>query len=206
MKNYVITISRQTGSGGTILGKALAKHFGFFYLDNETLKNAADEVKQSQKAEWIEGSLLGSSLLVPNLGGLPYMSDAWMIHTDPMLFKTESEIMRRAAEEGSCVITGRCGSYLFGDHERHVGVFLRAGKEERIARIQKLLDFSQEKAKKMIEKADKDRERYFSRHTGEKWMDMEWYDLCIDTSDLTEEDVKELVIQYIERKFSELKK
>lgn len=206
MKNYVITISRQTGSGGTILGRALSKHFGFSYLDNEMLKNAVDEVKPSQKVEWIEGSLLGSSLLAPNLGGLPYMSDTWMLHTDPMLFKTESEIMRRAVEESSCVITGRCGSYLFRSYERHVSIFLQAGKAERIARIQELLDFSKEKAKKMIEKADKDRERYFSRYTGEKWLDMEGYDLCVDTSALAEDDVKEIVLRYIEAKFPELKK
>lgn len=204
--NYVITISRQAGSGGTILGKGLAKHFGFYYLDNEVLKSRAREWNREQTDEWIGSPSMGRSFLTPNLGGLPYLSDTWMITTDANLFRAESEIMKQTAEKGSCIITGRCGAYLFREQEKHVSLFLYADEASRIGRLERELSFSHDKAKKVIDRVDKERARYYSRHTGEKWLDMTGYDLCIDTGKLPEEEVKRLAIHYIEARFPQLKR
>lgn len=205
-ENYIITISRQAGSGGTILGKGLAKHFGFYYLDNEVLKSQAREWNREQSDDWIMSPSMGSSFLTPALGGLPYLSDTWMMTTDANLFRAESEIMKQTAEKGSCIITGRCGSYLFREYEKHVSFFLYAEEERRIERLEQSLKFSREKAKKVIEKADKERARYYNRHTGEKWLDMTGYDLCVDTGKLSEEEVKQLAIHYIEARFPQMKR
>ena len=73
-----------------------------------------------------------------------------------------------------------------------------ADEASRIGRLERELSFSHDKAKKVIDRADKERARYYSRHTGEKWLDMTGYDLCIDTGKLPEEEVTENVRNQIE--------
>lgn len=81
-----------------------------------------------------------------------------------------------------------------------------ADEASRVGRLERELSFSHDKAKKVIDRADKERARYYSRHTGEKWLDMTGYDLCIDTGKLPEEEVKRLAIHYIEARFPQLKR
>lgn len=210
-KKYVITIGRQLGSGGSITGKAIAEHFGFRYIDKEFLVLAAE--KHGTSAEEMRNfeekdDVYKTNMVYMTRNVIPYIGDGWKVHTGRQLFEDQTKILRETAEEESCIVIGRCGSHLFRDHENHVSIFLKGDIGSRIKRLERTLqkEIDPVKAIKEIEKEDKARAAYYNRYTGNVWMDMREYDLVLDTSDLTDEEIKDLVINYIETKFPELKK
>lgn len=209
MDNYVITIGRQSGSGGSLLGRSLAEHFGFRYIDNDLLKKAAKElhVPEADLERMDEKESLADRFLFQP-GGYPmaYMSDDWKLTTGEDLFNEESNLIRQAVEQAPCVVVGRCGSYLFSGNDRHVSLFLHADEEQRAARLAGSLEISREKAVKMIHKLDKARARYVRTFTGREWQDPASYDLSIHTGRMSEDQVKELAVHYICSRFPELKK
>lgn len=210
-KNYVITIGRQLGSGGAITGKAIADHFGFQYIDKEFLVIAAqnmdisakrlEELDEKEDPYWI-------GMVYTAMSEIPYLGNNWTVPTSQQLFDEQTKIMEQAVENGPCVIIGRCGSHLFKDYENHTSIFLQADIESRAARLEKTLGKPVDpvKDRKMIEKEDKERAKYYHTYTGKQWTDMNEYDLVLDTSGLSDEQVKDIIISYIENKFPELKK
>lgn len=210
-KNYVITIGRQLGSGGAITGKAIADHFGFQYIDKEFLVIAAqnmdisakrlEELDEKEDPYWI-------GMVYTAMSEIPYLGNNWTVPTSQQLYDEQTKIMQDAVENGPCVIIGRCGSHIFKDYENHTSIFLQADIESRAARLEKTLGKPVDpvKDRKMIEKEDKERAKYYHNYTGKQWTDMSEYDLVLDTSGLSDEQIKEIIISYIENKFPELKK
>jgi len=210
-KNYVITIGRQLGSGGAITGKAIAEHFGFRYIDKEFLVIAAEKFgKSAEKLRNFDEKedVYWTNMVYTAMHVIPYIGNDWKVATSKQLFEEQTKILMDSAEEDSCVVIGRCGSYLFKDHEKHVSIFLKGDMESRMARLAKTLDKELDpvKDKKAIEKEDKERANYYNLYTGREWMDMNEYDFILDTSKLTDEQIKDIVVGYIETKFPELKK
>lgn len=212
MKEYhhVITIGRQLGSGGSAMGKAIAEHFGFRYIDKEILVKAAERLELSEdELEMVDekNSSIWGALAQATAYDMPYVADAWYVPTSKKLFETQTQIMREAAEDGPCVIIGRCASHLFRNYEKHASIFLQADMESRMVRLEKTLGktVKGEKERKHIEHEDRDRARYFNTFTGKKWMDLREYDLVLDTTPFTDEQIQEILFQYITTRFPELK-
>lgn len=209
VNNYVITIGRQLGSGGAEMGKELADYFGFQYLNKQIITRASEQLHIAEEnLEWIEekkfsiwGSLLQSSIVE-----LPYIPEGCYMPTGRQLFETQTQILKKAAEESPCVIVGRCGSYLFRNHPRHISIFLRASEEYREERLVRTANVSTEQARKLMEKADKERARYYATYTGKKWLDLRQYDLCLNSGPLSMKQMEIAAIEYIGAKFPELKK
>lgn len=208
MDNYIITISRQLGAGGSVTGRAISEKFGFKYMDNEILRRAAEELGTDaddmklleESTESIWNTVLGTSV-----GEMPYMSEGWYVPTGRQLFETQTELMRRAVEEDSCVLLGRCGSYIFRNEKKHIAIMLYADIESRLNRLAYKESFRGEGGLKALQKEDKNRARYFNTYTGKRWMDMECYDICLDTSKMTNADIVDIVVMYICERFPELK-
>lgn len=211
MKNYVITIGRQLGAGGALLGKSIAEHFGFQYIDKEFVVLAGkklhaalgdlDEFDERNDPYWM-------GMVYTAMGTIPYLGDSWVVPTSRQLYEEQTEIMKNAVANGPCVIIGRCGSQIFKDYEKHTSIFLQGSIESRVKRLAKLMDrpVDMEKDAKHIEKEDKERAKYYHAYTGKQWDDMRQYDFMLDTSTLTDEQIKDVVIAYLEAKFPELKK
>lgn len=211
MNNYIITIGRQLGAGGSAMGKAIAERFGFQYIDKEVLIKAADRLnlsEESLKEVDEKSSSIWNILAQTSSYEVPYVADEWFVPTSSQLFKTQTEIMRESIAAGPCVIIGRCASYLFRDENKHFSIFLSSSREARIARLEKTLgnEMSQHKMIKLMEKEDKERAKYYSFYTGNKWLDLTEYDMALNTSKFTDQQVEELLFDAITRKFPELKK
>ena len=205
--NYVITVGRQLGSGGGAVAKRLSEYFGFQYIDKEVLIRASKELDiPEENLEWIEEKnfSIWGSLLQANVGDLSYVSPEWYMPTGRQLFETQTRIILEAAREGSCVVVGRCGSHLFRNHPRHVGVFICADEESRLKRLAGFVKGTGEDGRKAIEKADKERARYFNTYTGGKWLDIDGYDMTIDSSDGNLDRVAQTIIHYTIGLFPEL--
>lgn len=115
--------------------------------------------------------------------------------------KAQYQIIRKIAEQGSCVIVGRAADYVLRDHPNLVRVFIYAPKEFRMEKVMKVYGDTREKARKSIRRSDKARGRYYHSISGRKWGDRRNYDLMIDSS-CGEEWAADAIVHYITKEAS----
>jgi CMP/dCMP kinase len=200
---FVITISRQLGSGGVYVGQQLAKIINIFYADHEIIRQAAKQLSALEEDLEFHDEKITSfwkSFLQLYTTGTPdvYMPPKNNIPTRRDLFKAETEIIERIAKERSAVIIGRCGAYVLREHPNHVSIFLHGDITFRKGHIQTLYNVSEEIAGKMVAKSDEERALYHRTFTGKEWTDARRYDISIDTSKIGLDKSVELILKYLE--------
>ncbi|WP_028912772.1 AAA family ATPase [Prevotella sp. MA2016] len=203
MKHIIINVGRQVGAGGQEIGKMLADDFGAKYYDRELLNLAAKEsgfsekfFKQNDERKGFFRSLF--NVQAPHLvGGGMYGSN----FSQESLFKFQSDAIRKAAEESSCVFLGRCADYILRDFQNVVNVFITASMDFRVDVISKIKQLDAEHARKLIEHVEARRAQYYNYYTGKKWGAAESYDLCIDASLLGLEETEKLIADFIRKRF-----
>ena len=114
------------------------------------------------------------------------------------VFLAQFDSIKKIAESESCVIVGRCADYALENNPDCISIFVRADIEDRIKRISERLNISENKAKDLIHKEDKQRASYYNYYTSKKWGDARSYDLCINTSQISVEDAADFIISYRE--------
>ena len=114
------------------------------------------------------------------------------------VFLAQFVTIKQIAEKESCVIVGRCADYALSDNPNCLNVFIRSDMDDRIKRISKRLDITENKAKDMCIKKDKQRSSYYNYYTSKKWGDARSYDLCINTSKVSVDDAVDLILKYRE--------
>ena len=182
----VITISRQFGSGGHEVGEKLAKRLELPFYDKELIALAAKKSGFSEEVfadvdEKATSSLLYSMVMgsyafgtrVPGINEMPI---------NDKLFIIQSDIIKKAAAVGPCVIVGRCADYILREHPNCLNVFVHANKSARIKRIVGLGYCDEKKAPDFVTKKDKQRANYYNFYSNNRWDDLQNYDLTIDTS------------------------
>jgi cytidylate kinase len=199
---FVITISRQLGSGGAYVGQQLAKKLDIFYADREIIGQAAkqfsllerDLVSRDEKLSTFWQTYVQSySLGAPD----SYIPPQIILPSDRELFKVEAEIIDHIANESSAVIIGRCGSYILREHPNHTSIFLHGELTFRRKRVHELYNISEEAAEKMIAQSDKERALYYHKFTGKDWTDIRQYDLSINTSKIGLDESIEIIMKYL---------
>ena len=113
------------------------------------------------------------------------------------MFEVEKEVLKNVALEDSCVIAGRSGFSIFADHPNHLSILIQAPLEHRIQRIMSKQDLSREEAEKVIKKVDEMRETYVKKYTGTSRYDTRNYDLVFNMEGKNEDEIVELILQYI---------
>lgn len=186
MTNSIITIGRQFGSGGKEIGEKLAEALEIKCYDKELLSAAAKDSGFCQdifKAhdERPTNSFLYS--LVMDTYSLGYMSNPYMdMPLDQKVFLAQFETIKKIANEGPCVIVGRCADYALSSYSNCISVFIHAPLDDRIKRICGRQDITENAAKDLINKTDKKRASYYNFYSNKKWGAAASYDLCIDSS------------------------
>ncbi len=199
--NFIITIGRQFGSGGREIGEALAKKLGIPFYDKELISMAAKESGQdsevfNQVDERATNSLLYSlSMGLYNFGNS--FTNSSELPVNDRLYILQHQIIKKLADEGPCVIVGRCADYVLKDRENCVNVFIHANMEYRKKRAIEIHDVKKNKAEQIINKTDKIRANYYGFYSGQKWGFAQNYDLCIDSSKLTTEQAVALIESYV---------
>jgi CMP/dCMP kinase len=209
-KPFVVTISRQLGSGGGFMGERLSNRLKALYLDREILRHAAEKLKVSEEelesldektTPFWQSILLSSNYAAPTLFTPPPTA---AFPSDQDLFRVETEIISHIAEKNTAIIVGRGGSYILRDHPRHASLYLYADISVRCQRVQAKYKLPVDKALKMIEDNDKGRSRYLHNVTGFDWSDARQYNLCIDTGALELPKIENLVVDYLQTRFGPL--
>ena len=200
-KKIIINVGRQLGSGGLVIAKMLAKDFGCNFYDKELLNLAAKESGFSEKFFEQNDEKKGFFRSLVHIPA-PVMSDSNFYNnklSQESLFQFQSDAIRKAAAEHSCVFVGRCADYVLRDFKNTVSIFITADMDERIQRVCKRHECSEEEAKKIIESKESTRSSYYNYYTGKEWGHSTSYDLCINSSilgmDGTEEFIKEFIMK-----------
>jgi len=200
----IITIGRQLGSGGKLLGKLIAEKLGYKFYDKEVLAEIAKESGLSSNIfEGIDDKPTNSFLYALVMGvqsgkGLSYQySD---VLNGENVFKVQADLIKSLAEKDDCVFVGRCADYILRNHENLTKIFCYASPEYRIKTLIERDAMSEKEASTAIVKADKRRSNYYNFYTNQSWGEVKNYDLAINAGTLSREDAAELVIKYLEKK------
>lgn len=203
MKHIIINIGRQLGSGGHDIGRMLALDFQAKYYDRELLNLAAKESGLSEKIFEQNDEKKGFFRGLLNLGS-PHVSSGRVYNSgvsQESLFQFQSEAIKKAANEGSCVFVGRCADYVLRNLPNTVSVFVTASMDYRVRQIMNKRHLDEDAARKFIEQGESERATYYNYYTGKKWGAAESYDLCIDSSVLGLVETEKIIAQFIKKKF-----
>ena len=203
MKHIIINIGRQLGSGGHDIGRMLALDFQAKYYDRELLNLAAKESGLSEKIFEQNDEKKGFFRGLLNLGS-PHVSSGRVYNSgvsQESLFQFQSEAIKKAANEGSCVFVGRCADYVLRNLPNTVSVFVTAAMDYRVRQIMNKRHLDEDAARKFIEQGESERATYYNYYTGKKWGAAESYDLCIDSSVLGLVETEKIIAQFIKKKF-----
>ena len=185
MKKYVVTISREYGSGGRYVGELLATELGIPFFDKDIIHMVAERSGLS------EGFIERSDESLPNtfLHNMKYSAyssyDSIAYYETPItdkVYLAQSSVIKELASQGSCIIVGRCADYILRDEPELVTVFIRAALEDKVERAVKYYGLSSDKAPERIRKIDKSRTNYYKYYTNRQWGSFDHFDLAINTS------------------------
>ena len=109
----------------------------------------------------------------------------------------QHKIIKKVANEGPCVIVGRCADHILRDRNDVLRVFIYADLDFRVKRAIDLKGVKPSKAEQVVQKTDKSRSNYYNFYSGKKWGLTENYDLCINRTKLTCEQVAEIIENYL---------
>ena len=200
MRN-IITISRQYGSGGREIGEKLANKLGIPFYDREVITRAAKESGFSETVfENVEKKATSSLLYSIAMGMGAYGShDIGFTHLslDDQVYLAQSNVIRKMAQEGPCVIVGRCADYILRDYKDVIHVYIWADLVFRKERAVTRYNLQEEKAEENIIKIDKRRANYYNYHANDKWGRAENYHLSIRSDYVGIEKSVELIADYI---------
>ena len=185
-QGVIITIGREHGSSGKQIGKLVAERLGIPFYYKEMTALAAQE--SGLDKEFISGINTNSPAVLHSL----YLSTEVV----QQAIIAQDKVIRKIADEGSCVIVGRAADYVLRDYKNAVNSFVYAPAEYRVQRVMQIYGDSLEEAKKNIHRSDEARAAYYKNISGQSWGERHNYDLLIDSS-VGIEDCASAIYQYV---------
>lgn len=200
--NTIITIGRQFGSAGRQIGQKVAAELGIPCYDKELLSRAAKESGFCE--EMIENhderptnSFLYN--LVMDTYSFGYNTSSFVdMPISHKVFLAQFDTIKKMADEGSCIIVGRCADYALAEYQNCINLFIYADLDAKVERIRKIYNLTEAKAKELITKKDKQRQSYYNYYSSKKWGRADSYDLCINSSVLGIDGTAKLILQYVQ--------
>ncbi len=197
-KKRIITIGRQVGSGGRLIGKIIADALGLPYFNREILLHAAQEsgIKDAFFEKTDERNDIFSRLT--NCFSLSHLTPVDNCLSSESLFKFQSDAMRKAAEKSGGVFVGRCSDYVLRDFDNKTDIFVTASLNDRIKRAMAYYNLSEDAAARRIADMESARREYYNFFTSKTWGAAESYDLCFNSTGIELEKCAEMIVRYIE--------
>ena len=198
MEKTIITIARQYGSGGRTVGKMLAERLNIPYYDREIIELASEDsginavIFQDEKKKPCLRALLhgytGRGTISPESAGFT---------RDDNLFNYQAKIIRQLADEGSCVLIGRCADHILRDYADVTRVFVHATAEFCLREAMKVSSLPEREVERLIARTDDYRARYYKYYTGQEWKDARNYDLSLNSAKLGFDGTVEAILAYL---------
>lgn len=205
--HYAISLGRELGSGGKAIGEKLAQALSIPIYDNRLLSIAAkesgfnnelfqdaDEQSSTSGSGWLSGFIHNITSPFTSLGNM-YSSSV----SRESLFHMQSKMIYYKAKEEDCIIVGRCADYTLRTHPRLLKVFIRADMEDRIRFVAERFNVSDDEARQMIIKTDRQRAEYHDFYCETNWGDSRTYDICINSSVLGIDGSADFLLDYAKK-------
>lgn len=199
MLSSVITISRQFGSGGRFIGKMLAERLGIPFYDNELITIAAKHSGYSEGLFENADKNTSHSLLY-SLSMFGTTAGVYGLPLSDKVFLIQSDVIRKVASEGACVVIGRCADYVLKDNPNVVNVFVHSDTKSKVERAVKYYNIEEKDAANQINKIDKKRSTYYSYYTGQKWGEASNYDLSLHCDAIGVEKCVDIIEMFVKQK------
>ena len=200
--NKIVTISRQYASGGREVAEKLAMEYGVPFYDRALIARAAKESGFAEAAfDNVEmkatNSLLYSIAMGMNADGSP---DIGYTHLslDDRIYIAQSDIIRKVADEGPCIIVGRCADYVLRERKDVINIFIWSSMPYRIKRAIERDGIEPDRAEETIIRMDKRRANYYNYHAIEKWGTVTNYHLAIQNDFRGVDKTVEVIKQFID--------
>lgn len=190
MKNRVITISREFGSGGRTIGKKVAEKLGIPCYDSEIIQKITEETGYApeyvkEAGEYASGSFLSSA----------FSNRAFGPTNEDILWNHQYRVITELAEKGPCVIVGRCADYILRDKADCLKVFIHADMAFRAKRIVEVYGEREQSPEERLRDKDKRRAAYHRFYTNMKWGHAQNYHLTLDSGVLGIDKCVEIICQ-----------
>lgn len=198
MEKYNITITREFGSMGRPIAKALSERLGIEYYDRDIVEEVSHQLNLPvSKISDVEESSKNHFLA----GMFPLGTDTEYIQD--MIFDVQKDIILELARKSSCILVGRCADYLLQNQPNVINIFVYAPFKAKLENCINELEMTEDEAKKAIMKVDKARTAYHKRYAGYTPYDTKHKHLMIDSSLLGVEGTADMIAEIVKKKFGE---
>ena len=204
-EKFVITVGRRMGSGGRTVGKMLAEKLGVAFYDKELLLDAAKrsglspevfERNDERRPHYISGAFAF------NMGFSAMSAYTLSSISDDTLYKAQCDFIHEIADKSPCVIVGRTADYVLRDNPNVVNIFVHADMDDCAKRVnERDPSLNYDQARRLVEKTNKLRSGFYNFYTDKRWGDSASYDITFNSSTTPLEDIADMVIEYLHRRF-----
>ena len=195
MEKRIITISREFGSGGRTIGRAVAEQLGIPFYDKELVDQVALESGFApqyieEHGEHSPGKSILSYMFAPQ--GVSGVMNG--LSTADFLWNIQCNVILQLADQGPCVIVGRNADYILKDRPDCLHAYIHADKAYRADRIVRLYGESEKSPESRLQEKDKRRKINYQHYTGRNWGQAQNYDVCLNSSVLGEENCVKILV------------
>jgi cytidylate kinase len=206
MKKVVITLARQHGSGGLKVAKRLAEELGICCYDSEMFRLVSDDEAMHDTRVAHDARIKDTHLFDVAKETYDEHPDDELLEKDELIlmrnmFEYQSDIIRKLAEQESCVIVGRCANYILKDREDTISVFIHAPMDFRLRRASSIHNLPEKELENYVRNTDERRASYYHIYTGGNWLDASNYELSLDASQFGIRGCAEMIRKYLEIRF-----
>lgn len=191
MSKRIITINRMFGSGGRMIGKALAEELEMKFYDKELIELASKEKKIPFDELAKVDEKKASQWLFPVDHEAQMNPEYHFIPMNDVLYEVQRKIILSLSEKEDCVIVGRCANHILKD--KTLSIFIYAPFEDRVQNVMERTGREEKSARKLVKRMDKERRAYYEYFTDSKWTDLPQYDLCLNSSRFTQEQILSII-------------
>ena len=195
MAPKILTVNREFESAGNEIAQAVAERLGITYYDRFLITNVAENQGLGfESVEKNDEKPLSRFHLSESQAHIHYTSPSSPPQTSAQVAHAQFDLIRKIAEEESCVIVGRCAGFILREAKKDVvTVFVHAGVESRIQRAMTSLNITREAAERVLKRTDKARKAYHKHYTGLEWNDPDQYDMILNSDTVSFEKCVQLI-------------
>lgn len=196
-KNIIITISRQFGSNGREIGRLLAEYLDIGYYNKEIMESIAQDL--GIDADFFREENRNDQGLYA-LPGHHALSTITELSINSEIYEKASHMIQGIAQRESAVIVGRCADYILREHDETIRLFIYSNLEDRLHRSVEEYKVPLKKAKRFVREMDEKRAGFYEFYTNQKWGSSANYDMMINTSYMTADEIVQMISQLYDTK------
>ena len=194
MKQIIIAIGREFGSGGHLVAKKLAEHYNIPLYSKELLDEVAKDGRYSKEVlERFDEKPM-------NFAFIPVPAGGTTISLEQDIAIRQFNFIRKKAneEKESFVIVGSCAEEILSDNPNMISAFILGDKDTKTKRVMEREGVDEKTALNMMKKMDKMRKVYHNFYCESKWGDSRTYDICIKIGKVDVDTATDMIIKYVD--------